>query len=77
MASQGLIDLLEKANTDPQFRINLERNPEKVMEEFNLSHEEKEAVLSRRTAKLRELDIELRLAKGFAADNGNKISIMK
>lgn len=73
MASQNLIELLEKANTDPVFRIELERNAEKVMDEFMLTSEEREAVLSRRTAKLRELDVDIRVAKGFAADNGNKI----
>jgi len=73
MASQHLIELLERANTEPAFRMELERNPEEVLSRFNLTEQEKAAVLSRRTARLRELGVDIRLAKGFAVDNGAKI----
>ncbi|WP_394542838.1 hypothetical protein C1N73_33230 (plasmid) [Priestia aryabhattai] len=73
MASENLVALLEKVNTDPSFRMELERNPEKVLSKYKLSEVERKAVLSRRTSKLRELDVDIRIAKGWAADNGNKI----
>ncbi|MCM3393138.1 hypothetical protein [Cytobacillus oceanisediminis] len=72
MASENLVALLERVNTDPQFRMEFERNPENILSSYKLTQQEKDAVLSRRTARLRELDVDIRIAKGWAADNGNK-----
>lgn len=75
MATEALTNLLEKANTDPEFRIELERDIDAAIKPFNLTDEEVDAVKSRRTARLKNLDVDLKLAKGFAHDNGTKIAL--
>lgn len=51
----GLRKLLEQMGTDAALEAELQSDPEGVMERFNLSEEEKQALRERDEARLREL----------------------
>jgi hypothetical protein len=59
MANAGLTDLLGGAIVDRQFCATLLRNPQAVLAKFDLSHEEREAIVSIRAISLDDFAAQL------------------
>ena len=61
--SETLSKVIERASTDAAFRAQLQRNPEAALAEYDLTAEEKAALLSGDSAKLSELGVDARVTK--------------
>ncbi len=63
--SETLNQVIERASTDAAFRSQLRSNPEAALAGYDLSAEEKAALLSGDSAKLGELGVDARVTKQY------------
>lgn len=63
MSKSGVESLVQKAMADEKFRKQLKENPEAALVGYDLTAEEKSAIKSGNTAKLRELGVDERITK--------------
>lgn len=63
MSKAGLEKLVQTAMADESFRRKIKENPEAALAGYDLTPEEKAAIKSGNTAKLRELGVDERITK--------------
>ena len=63
MSKEGVVAFIEKAIGDEGFQTQLKADPAKVLSEFDLTEEEKEAIRSGGEEKLKALGLDERLSK--------------
>ena len=61
--SETLTAIIERASTDPAFRAQLQRDPEGTLASYQLTAEEKAALLSGDATSLPELGLDNRVTK--------------
>ena len=62
MSLRGIEQILERGARDPQFAAEIRRDP-KVLDQYELSTEEREAILSRDPVKLEKLGLPDKVSK--------------
>jgi hypothetical protein len=62
MSLKGIEQVLERGAREPEFAAEIRRDP-KVLEQYDLTAEEREAILSRDPVKLEKLGMNDRLTK--------------
>jgi hypothetical protein len=72
MSKAGVEALAQKAMSDESFRQQLKSNPDTAMAGYDLTAEEKAAIKSGNTAKLRELGVDERITKSALLDLGHR-----
>ena len=70
MSQQAIAQVVERASADAQFRAQLERDPDNALAGYDLSPEEREALLSGDNKQLHELGLDQRMSK-WAGDSGS------
>jgi hypothetical protein len=74
MSKAGVEALAQKAMADESFRGRIKENPDAALAGYDLTAEEKAAIKSGNTAKLRELGVDERITKsalfGLEHDRG-------
>jgi len=70
MSQQMLAELVERASTDAAFRSQLTSDPTSALAGYDLTGEERAALLNRDVAKLHALGVEARITKQGADDGG-------
>ena len=63
MSRQMIAQVVERASTDAQFRAQLERDPENALAGYDLTPQERSALLSGDENQLRELGVDQRITK--------------
>ena len=63
MSSAGVAVFLERALTDEAFQARLNVDPHEVMTQFDLTEDEKAAILSGSAEEVRDLGLDERLSK--------------
>jgi hypothetical protein len=63
MSKAGVEALAQKAMSDESFRQQIKNNPDAALAGYDLTAEEKAAIKSGNTAKLRELGVDERITK--------------
>lgn len=63
MSKSGVEAVVNKAMADESFRKQLQTNPDAALAGFDLTHEEKTAIKSGDSQKLRELGVDERISK--------------
>jgi hypothetical protein len=66
MPSPAFVELMERAFSDEAFAARLTAEHEKVLEEFDLTSEEKEALLSLDESRVAALGVDERVSKAFS-----------
>jgi hypothetical protein len=75
MSQENLAKVIERASTDAAFRTQLQSNPEAALAAYELTAEEKAALMSGDTSKMGEMGLDARVTKfgdtgvGGAFDN--------
>ena len=66
MSKQAVMEIMERVRTDPEFRKQAERDPERMLANYDLTEEERQALLGKDPAKLEAMGVkvETRLSKG-------------
>jgi len=72
MSKAGVEALAQKAMSDESFRQQLKSSPDTAMAGYDLTAEEKAAIKSGNTAKLRELGVDERITKSALLDIGHR-----
>jgi hypothetical protein len=68
MSQENLAKVIERASTDAAFRSQLQSNPEAALASYELTAEEKAALMSGDTSKIAEMGVDARVTK---MDGGN------
>ena len=63
MSQEALAMLVERASTDATFRSRLQSNPESALAGYDLTRDERAALLSNDSGKLRSLGVDARITK--------------
>ena len=63
MSQENLAKVIERASTDAAFRSQLQSNPEAALAGYELTAEEKAALMSGDSGKLGELGVDARVTK--------------
>ena len=63
MSRQTIAQVVDRASTDAQFRAQLERDPENALAGYDLTPQERSALLSGDENQLRELGVDQRITK--------------
>jgi hypothetical protein len=63
MSQENIAKVIERASTDATFRSQLQKNPEAALATYELTAEEKAALMSGDTSKLSELGVDARATK--------------
>ena len=63
MSQQGLMEVLEKASTDAAFREELKKNPDAALKGYELSAEERAALMSGDASTLESMGVDARITK--------------
>ncbi len=67
MSQEALAKLVERASTDASFRSQLQSNPDSALKGYELTSDERAALLSRDSSKLQSLGVDARITKqGYA-----------
>jgi hypothetical protein len=79
MSQQALMQVLEKASTDAAFRDELKKNPETALKAYDLTAEEKAALMSGDTTQLESMGVDSRISKFggstyFDSENANSFA---
>jgi hypothetical protein len=69
VSKAGVESLVQKAMADETFRRKIKENPDSAMAGYDLTSEEKAAIKSGNTAKLRELGVDERITKATIWDD--------
>ena len=71
MSLEALATIVERASTDAAFRAQLASSPESALASYDLTAEERAALLSRDAGELRSLGVDARVSKlsGQGADD--------
>ena len=69
MSQENLAKVIERASTDEAFRKQLQSNPDAALATYELTAEEKAALMSGDTSKMGEMGLDARVTK-FGADTG-------
>lgn len=72
MSKAGVEALAQRAMSDESFRQQIKSNPDTAMAGYDLTAEEKAAIKSGNTAKLRELGVDERITKSALLDIGHR-----
>ena len=72
MSKSGVEALVKKAMADETFRKQIKDNPDVALAGYDLTPEEKAAIKSGNTAKLRELGVDERITKSALLDIGHR-----
>ena len=63
MSQEALAQLIERASTDATFRSQLQSHPESVLKRYDLTGDERAALLSGDSSTLQSLGVDARLTK--------------
>ena len=63
MSKQTMTQVVERASADAKFRAQLERDPDNALAGYDLTPEERAALLSGDDARLREMGLDQRISK--------------
>ena len=69
MSQEALAKLVERASTDATFRSQLQSNPDSALKGYNLTSDERAALLSSDSSKLQSLGVDARITKQGEAGN--------
>ena len=72
MSKAGVEALVKKAMSDETFRKQIKDNPDVALAGYDLTPDEKAAIKSGNTAKLRELGVDERITKSVWQDFGGE-----
>ena len=72
MSKAGVEALAQRAMAEEPFRQQLKSNPDTAMAGYDLTADEKAAIKSGNTAKLRELGVDERITKSALLDIGHR-----
>ncbi len=73
MSKAGVEALVKKAMADETFRRKLKENPDATLAGFDLTPEERQALKSRDSAKLKQLGVDERISKAAIFTNPTKM----
>lgn len=71
MSRQALVEAVERASTDAAFRSQLESDPTSALAGYDLTSEERKALVSREATQLHALGVEARITKQSVGDDGS------
>ncbi len=63
MSQEALAKVVERASTDPEFRAELQRSPDSALKGYDLTVDERAAVMSGDTSQLGSLGVDARVTK--------------
>jgi hypothetical protein len=63
MSRESLVQIVERVSTDPAFRAQFESDPESALAGYNLTADERAALIRGDENQLRELGVDVRMAK--------------
>ena len=65
MAHEDVVKVVERATTDPAFRAHLQRQPEAALAGYDLTVEERGAIMSADPNQLSAIGVDSRMTKSF------------
>ncbi len=77
MSTESLAKVIERAASDASFRAQLQSNPDAALAEYQLSADERAALLSGDSSKLSSLGVDARVSKidGSTLNDGSSFGI--